>query len=184
MKRSEILGALDAAISKRHPLLSKQLRPGAPPNVITRRLKKVTGITEPVFDLYAWHDGTDPVRTVSGVTHNLSFDELGFFPEENFHFITLEMAVAHLTTWAEAAKHRPELKEGAGRYFPLFWDGSTAYLTVDLKPGNRSRVVFFENESDAPFRQAYVSFDDFLLDTLHANETDEPLRFFEEDLKG
>jgi hypothetical protein len=139
---------------------------------------------EPLFDLYAWHNGTEPVRTVSGDTHNISFDELGFFPEEIFCLIDLEMAVAHFAMWAEAAKHRPELKEGARRYFPLFWDGNTSSLALDTDPRSNSRIIFFENESDEPFREAYATLDEFLLDALRANENGEPLRFFEEGLEG
>jgi hypothetical protein len=85
--------------------------------------------------------------------------------------------------WAEAAKHRPELKEGARRYLPLFWDGNTAYLTLDIDPESNGRVVFFENESDRPFREAYATFDVFLIDAVRANEADEPLCCFEEGLK-
>jgi hypothetical protein len=186
MNRTELLQKIELSIRKRSPLLAEHLQPGLPVKTIERQLKKISGLTQPLYDLYGWHDGISPYRWQTGETYHFSFalKQLGFFPDEIFFFMGSEKAVAQLGFFNEIAKRRPALKEGVGRYFPLLWDGSTAYFTLDLDPGSKSRVIFFENESEVPFQEAYTTIDDFLIDVLRANETGEKLRFFEEGLKG
>ena len=68
MDRTGILHEIDAAIAKRNPQLVPYLRPGLPTKIIERRLKKVTGLIRPLFDLYSWHDGTDFLHLAPGET--------------------------------------------------------------------------------------------------------------------
>ena len=179
MKYTELLAKLDAAIRKRDPRLANHLRPGLPPNVIARRLKKVAGETGPLLELYGWHDGTEPLCWSEGDTHKMSLLELSVIPGELCVFEKLEGAVATFAGWVEIAKYHERINEAVGRYFPLFWDGSDTWLTVDLKAGQKGRIVYFELQNDSPFKEAYATFDEFLIDAVRANETGEPLRFFE-----
>ena len=186
MNRTELLQKIETAIRKRSPLLAEHLQPGIQMKTVDRRLRRISGLTQPLYDIYGWHDGISPYRWQTGVTYHFSYSlkELGFFPDENFFFMDLERAVVQLGYFSEIAKRRPALKEGIGRYFPLLWDGSTAYFTLDLDRDSHNRVVFFENESVMPYQEAYATIDEFLLDVLHANETGESLCFFEDGLKG
>lgn len=180
--RRAILAELDTAIRKRDPRLAQQLRPGQSHNAVVRRLRRVIGETEPLLDLYTWHDGTEPLRRSDGDTHVLSLLELSLIPGELCIFEELEASFATFVGWSEIAEYHGRIKEAVGRYFPLLWDGSDTWLTLDLKPGQKGRIVYFELQNDSPFRTAYPTFDDFLLDALRANETGLRLRVFDEGL--
>lgn len=182
MSYSETFEKLEVAIRNRDPRLSQQLRPGASATVIARRLKKVSGETEPLIALYSWHDGTEPLRWSEGDTHKMSLTELSLVPGELCIFEEIEGAAATFAGWAEIAKYHTRLKEAVGRYFPILWDGSDTWFCLDVKPGQKNRVVYVELQNDRPFKEAYATFDEFLLDVLRANETGEPLRFFDEGL--
>ncbi|MFT3831348.1 MAG: hypothetical protein QM691_16755 [Opitutaceae bacterium] len=184
MSHKEIFSRLEIAIRKRDPRLACQLRPGLSVKARARWLKKVPGDTSVLAELYAWHDGTEPLRWSEGETHKMSLLELSLIPGEIFPFTDLETSATHFAGWATIARYHPRIVEAVGRYFPILWDGSGAWLTVDVQSGKHARVVHFEMQDDQPFREAYPTFDEFLLDVLKANETGEPLRVFREGLLG
>ena len=180
MPYSEILTKLDTAIAKRDPRLAKQLRPGLSAKGLNRWLKKVPGDTAPLVELYGWHNGTEPLRWSEGDTHKMSLLELSLVPGELCIFEDAEMTAANFAGWRELARYHTRVEEAVGRYFPILADGSDTWLCVDLKLGQKHRIVYFELQNDRPFKEAYATFEEFLLDVLRANETGEPLRFFEE----
>lgn len=182
MSHAQLFAQLDAAIRRRDPRLAQQLRAGCSEKVLTKWLKKVPGETTPLRELYAWHDGTEALRWSEGDTHKMSLLDLSFVPGEIYPFADIETAATHFAGWTTIARYQPRIREAVGRYFPILWDGSGAWFAVDTQSGHSGRVMHFEMQDDHPFREAYATFDGFLLDVLRANETGEPLRFFEEGL--
>jgi hypothetical protein len=65
------------------------------------------------------------------------------------------------------------------RYIPVFWDGVTGSLAIDLKPGMRNRVMAVEFESELPFREICDSFDAFLSDATRAIQHNESPTFLD-----
>lgn len=180
MKRVELLQKIDAAIKMRNPMLAEHyLRPGLTTKAIARLLKKATGLTEPIFDLYSWHDGTKFVHLVPGETYMAGIKKVEFFPGHNFHFVDLKLAILNMEALAQKAERQPSLKEGIGRYLPFFYNGSTAEFMLDIHPKKKNRIMFFDSQDDKPVREAYKSLDAFLIDVLVANETGDPLHFFQ-----
>jgi hypothetical protein len=184
MSYIKILQRLDLAVYGRDPRVAQQLRAGLSTKQIARWLKKIPGDTAPLVDLYAWHDGTEPLRWSEGETHKFSLLELSIVPNELCIFERLERAATTFLGWAEIAKYHSRIKEAVNRYFPILWDGSDTWFCIDINPGERHRVIYFELQNDSPFREAYPTFEEFLTDVLHVNETGESLRFFEEGLSG
>jgi uncharacterized protein (DUF1330 family) len=66
-----------------------------------------------------------------------------------------------------------------GSLFPLFTDGGTGTIAVDLTSGKRNRVVAIEFESTKPVRQAYRSFEEFIKDATRANKDGDSLSCFQ-----
>lgn len=182
MKRTDILAKLDAAIRARDPRLAQQLRPGLDHDAIARRTKNMIGEVEPLFELYGWHDGTEALRYSEGSAPQMSLLELSIVPEQLCILQDLEGTLATFDAWQEIARYHRRVEEAVGRYFPFLWDSSDTWFTIDLKPSMKGRIVYFELQNDIPFKEAYSTFDEFLLDVLRANETGGPLRFFEEGL--
>jgi hypothetical protein len=84
-----------------------------------------------------------------------------------------------MKSFREGVKYRPALKAVVDRYFPAFWDGSTGWLAIDLKPSCNNRVVIIECETENPVREAYSSFEEFLKDAIRANEENDSLACFQ-----
>lgn len=179
MKRGEILQKLDAAIKMRNPVLAEHyLRPGLTTKAVDKLLKRVVGLTEPIFDLYTWHDGTKFVHLAPGETYRDGIKKIEFFPGHRFHFVDLKLVILRMEELVQRSERQVDLKEGIGRYMPFFYNGSTAEFMLDTHPKKEGRVVFFDSQDGKPVREAYESLDAFLVDVLVANETGEPLRFF------
>ena len=170
MTRAEVLNKLDCAIAAKNPTLLRYLRPGLMTNAIERRLKGVSGLTEPLFDLYSWHDGTDFVHLGPGETFVQGMEKITIIPGARFHFVRLELAASYMQVWDEAARKRPNIKQMVGRYFTLFYDGADEYIMLDLDPSKKGRVIHYTNESHIPFRKVYETIDELLHDILHATE--------------
>lgn len=178
-------GDLERATIARNPSLAAKFQAGLSKERVNRALKraKVTGDVAPLFALYTWRNGTD-LSLASRVDSRLSFEtertKMTFFPGKPYYFFpALEMAIGHFGHLEAAAKAHPKLTEGVGRYFPVFWDGSTDWLAIDLKPSNRNRVVLMEHKSDQPFKQGYSSFHEFVADAIRANAENRPLGCFQ-----
>ena len=66
-----------------------------------------------------------------------------------------------------------------GQLFPLFRDGASGSMAVDLTPDKRNRVMVVEFESTEPIRQAYATFEKFINDATRANKMDDSLSCFQ-----
>ena len=174
---NDSLKRLETAVLARNPLLREQLQPGLSEARVRRILtrKKVMGDIECLIRLYTWKGGT-------WLNEHPSLEK-GFLPgsAEPYHFPELEMALGHFDFFKEAALNHPRISEAVGRYFPAFWNGSDDSLAIDLKPGNRNRVILIEFNKERPFREAYSSFEEFLTDAIRASEDDVPLACFRQE---
>src|SRR5258708_6233174 len=161
---TKLLQKLERALRQRNPILADRLRPGLPELRIRRMLHraKVEGWAKPLLNLYAWKDGTE-------IDPGLTQEQASAFPGSVYMFMELETMIVHRDGFAEGAAYQPKMVQLVGRYFPLFWDGSTGYLALDLAPAGRGRVVLIEVEWEDPVREAYRSFDEFLKDAIRAN---------------
>lgn len=157
------------------------LRPGLSEGEVRGLLGRagVEGEIGALVALYTWRNGERPDT-------GLPAREVAFFPNDIYHFLSLEEALDNFRGNQEAAADLVEitgdpthLREGMRRYFPIFTDGSTGFLGVDLEPSNRSRVVVIEFESTEPFVEAYPSFAEFIEDAIRANQEDDRLSCFQ-----
>jgi hypothetical protein len=115
--------------------------------------------------------------------------QTSFFPEDIYQFIDLETAISRLKMMNEAARQLRGMFEGTkarsmfsgitSLLFPLFTDGATGTLAVDLTPGKRNKVVAVEFESTESVRQAYGSFEEFIKDAIRANKDGDGLSCFQ-----
>lgn len=166
------LQKLEQAIKTGNLFLAERLKPGLPESEIRAALNraKITGAVQPVVDLYSWKNGT----ILDGET---ALEKTGFFPGQIYQFVDLETAVQNWKTMNDAAGQLSEMLQGteaesmfdlAGQYFPVFWDGATGSLAIDLKPSNKNRVVMIEFESTEPICEGYGSFNEFIADVIRA----------------
>lgn len=183
------LAKLEAAVVERNPLLAQRLRPPLSDSQIRTVLKraKIEGSTEPAVALYSWKNGTvfDEVLRLS---------KTGFFPGEHYQFIDLEKAIEHMRGYRECVCNCfPKLAGLGRRYLPLFWNGATNWMGLDLD-SSENRVVlirFFIKEASYkdghyeaeiyekdPPHEAYGSFGEFLEDAIQANVNNEQLACF------
>jgi hypothetical protein len=177
MTRSELFCELLAALIARNPKLSDQLRPSLSREIATKKLDGIAGNTEPLIDLYGWHNGTEPIRSSSQGRHTMSYADLTVAPQEILIFLELDLMLSHFASWLTVAQTHKRISEAVGRYFPFLWDGGTSWLAVDLQEEHRERVLFVEFQSEAPIREAYRSFDEFLVDLIRANKEGTQLAF-------
>jgi hypothetical protein len=171
---SELLVRLERAIRGRKPGLIGILEPGLPESRIRRMLArgKVTGCVEPVVEVFSWRSGT---QGKPGIT----MEEMSLFPDPAFILVELELMIAHFRGFEEVVGDHPKYEGVIGRYFPLFWNGSSDFLAVDLDPSRNSRVVIIEHKAEKLVREGYASFDGFLEDAIRANEKNEKLACFQ-----
>ncbi|MEM7790879.1 MAG: hypothetical protein AAF546_05735 [Verrucomicrobiota bacterium] len=178
MNRTEIFSQIDEAIASRSSLLKEHLNPGLLQS--DRRFKKLTGYTRDVIDWYAWHNGTSFEEIKDGDAFIVTLENLALIPDSIYKMIEFSAAYGDLGLWNEMSEWNEVISELAGRYFPLLWDGNTSWLSVCIDPTADERPVgFVEFESDEAFEKAYDSFDEFLLDVLHSNKENVPLRCLE-----
>jgi hypothetical protein len=168
-----------AAIS-RNPDLTRKLQPGLSEARVKRGLDraKVIGEVSPLIALYTWRNGTD--LSLRGEVDNRDSLEaekgrMSFFRSKPYYFPCFEMALGHFETFTAIAKNYPKISEAVGRYFPIFWDGSTERIAVDLKPLNRNRVLIVDHRSERGIWEVYRSFEDFVTDAIRANSGNKPL---------
>jgi len=119
-----------------------------------------------------WKNGSD-------LDPSLTMDQATLFPQLYYIFMDLEFMLSHFQMHKTWSKYQPPFVDVAGRYFPLFWNGSVNWLAVDLDVSNHSRVVVLEKKAEKLVREAYVSFDEFLKDAIRANEDNDKLTCFQ-----
>jgi hypothetical protein len=172
--KKALFDRLEKAILASRPKVAKGLQSGlteARINDILNRAKVSTNV-DAVLALYSWKNGADTAKA-----------QETFLPKSIYQFLPLEAAVKHCANLEEAtntlvALGSPvKMSQEAGRYLPVFWDGVTGYLAIDLKPGMGNRVMEIEFESEEPFRKVCDSFDAFLTDATRAIQENESLAF-------
>jgi hypothetical protein len=132
---------------------------------------KVEGAIEPVAELFAWKNGS---RLDPSVAQHASP-----FPFSDYIFTELALMLAHFVGFRECALYHPRMAKLVDRYFPMFWDGSGNYLTVDLHADKHTPVVRINTDSEEDMiRFEYNSFGEFLEDAIRANETNDKLTCF------
>jgi hypothetical protein len=168
---------LELSAIARNPILATKLRPGLSEARVRRVLSqgKVTGETSPIVALYIWKDGMDLTSDPAIPNFNDWKASRSFFAGKPYFFICLEMAAAGFRSLKAIAENYPEISEAIGRYFPIFSDGATEQLAIDVKPSNQNRVMIVDHRSDQPIREAYHSFDQFIADAIRANTGNKPL---------
>jgi hypothetical protein len=165
----DMLPLFEELVVAHNPMLSSKLQPGLSEKQIRYSLRRhrVEGDLEDVIGLYEWKNGTrlDPEVAAS---------KKGFFPGSAYYLLDLQMALGHLGHTRSASRTRPELVEGTS-YFPLFWDGSTGWITVDIRPSHHNAVILAQHREEPPFRRAYDSLYDFLQEAVQALKEDRRL---------
>ncbi len=166
-----ILTRLENAIRNRNPRTADALLPG----VTEPEVKGVWDSADVDADLsalialYGWHNGMSDVGE-------------GFFPETGYRFLPLQAAAEHFHAMRAVAAELAEFTQdptgiaaGAGRYFPLFWDGATGYIAVDLSGKSNRGIVLIDFEAPEPYQQAYRTLRDFMIDAVRAVEMNKRL---------
>jgi hypothetical protein len=178
-----MLRNLERAIFKRNPVLAERLKHGLPEPDIRAALSraKVAGAIEPLVQIYSWRNGTalDPKTPM---------EETSFFPVDIYQFREIEAAIIQLKAINDAALRLRGMFETTeahdlfstfeGQFFPLFDNGAGDVIAVDTTPSEGNRVVAIQFESPEPVRQAYRSFEDFVLDAITANNENTNLSCF------
>jgi len=168
-----LLDHFERAIRQRNMDLAGSLQPGLPEDRIRRMLQAadVKGDVEPVVSVYSWKNGSqaDP---------RASLAEVSVFPDLIYVFADLKTMIAHFSEFHEGFVYHPKFHKVDGRYSPLFWDNSTAYLAVDLH-NTKHRIVLLEPETEELAQEAYGSFEEFLKDAIRANEEKDTLICFQ-----
>lgn len=144
-------------------------RPGLLEAQVRRKLEraKVRGSLEPIIALFSWHDG-------SNVNPSFTREEATPFPQSRYLFLELDAMCGHLHEFVDTAVNYPNVRQVVGRYFPLFWDGSSTWVAVDLT-SPKGRVVVVNLRAARPVAPAYDSFQAFLEDAIKAVEGDKCL---------
>ncbi len=168
-RTAELLVTFEKALRQGNPILADRLQAGLPEPRMRRMLDraKVQGDIGPILVLFGWKNGS---RLDPSVAQHASP-----FPGSEYIFMDLEMMTADFRGFYECATHHPRYAKIAGKYFPMFWNGSNDWLAVDLDPRNQTRVVLLETESEGMLRKAYGSFDALLEDAIRANEMKQTL---------
>jgi hypothetical protein len=201
---NELLERLQTALLRRNPGIASALQPGRPADTIRQELKRahVKGNIEPIVELYSWHDGArfmkenDAYRlgfappTVTSLPRERieQAQQLGYKIDPNakvygrFEFSSLSYLIWHQKHWRKWAPKFPRYGGLVGRVLPFLQHGSQM-LGLDIDPSDGTRVLAVDvsnaksDKAPPPLRTAYASFEEFLLDAIRANETNELLRW-------
>jgi hypothetical protein len=166
MKR--LLQELETAVFRRKPELAGHLLLGLPEASVRRTLELecVKGNVEPIVALFSWRNGTKAIVQFTP-------EQPSLFPGGGYLFMPLTLMLSQFRRFPQVAMLRLRYAEVVGRYFPLFWNGATDYLALDLDPAGGTRVVVIEDQADKLVREACPTFEDFLWDAIQANKNNE-----------
>jgi hypothetical protein len=165
---------LEETITTRNPFLANRLKPGLPEAKIREMLNEgsVIGEIQPIIQIYAWHNGTV-------VDMETPMERTSFFPSNVYQFIDLETAIEHFAAINLATHQLRDILESSrtdstlvgmnGLCFPIFSNGATSSIAIDLSRTTRNRILSIEFESPEPLRNVYDTFEDFIRDAIRAN---------------
>lgn len=172
IKRRTLLNRLADSIQIRNPSLVRCLQPGLLPETIVSLLSslEIRADFQAMIDMFSWKNGISPCFKGNRT-------EASPFPESIYVFYELPLMIHHYREFRETFVFHPLFEDLRGRHFPLFWDGSTGYIALDLF--SKSNAIFLlEPESDVLAREAYDSLDAFLEDAIRANQENDALKCF------
>lgn len=162
----------EKAIRARNPILADRLQPGLAEDKIRKKLQRagVGGNIGSIVQLFAWKDGSvlDP-----GVKE----EHASPFPGSAFMFLDLDMMVSHFKEYKECARYHSRYEQVAGKFFPLFWDGSDNWIALALD-FEHTQIVLVETELENLVRKLYNSFEELLSDAVEANQKNTGLSCF------
>lgn len=171
-----ILTRLENAIRNRNPRTADALLPGVTEPEVKGVWDGADGDADlsALIALYGWHNGMSDAPSLGAGE--------GFFPGTGYRFLPLQAAAEHFHAMRAAAAELAEITQdptgiaaGAGRYFPLFWDGATGYIAVDLSRTSNRGIVLIDFEAPEPYQQAYRTLHDFIVDAVRAVEMNKRL---------
>lgn len=162
------------AVAKRNSALANDFQPGLAPERIQAALNrmKVTGNTKPLVEFFSWRNGTKLRRDVT-------LEQISPFPKSAYALEEFEMLSAHFKGFEELIRFSPNFKGVVSRYFPLFWDNSASWISVDLEPASQSRIVLFDPECGGKPQILYATIAEFFEDAIRANLECEKLKCFD-----
>lgn len=167
MKYLHLLKNIDEAISKNNKDLAEHLNLGVPFEALQKILCQIPGDTDVLRDLYSWHNGTRIFKNSDNHINKKSLSCISLIPEEVFTYMDIEFALNTFLLWSDIAQYNSMIKIAIGRYFPILWDHSDAFICIDLKHGNNHKVIYYDPQNDTPFSELYQSFDEFLSSLLN-----------------
>jgi len=198
---ADLLQRLELGLVRRNPGIAPKLQPGLPPDSIKQQLKRAgikKGNVDPIVALYAWHDGYQNVGneseagrlgfappTVSPVpqAHIEHLLNCGLKVDPNskiygeFKWINLSYVIWHLKHWKKWSPKVPRYAILLGRAVPFLVKGDQT-LAFDTDTSANGRIISIQDDKvkgEPPLREAYASFEAFLLDAIRANETNQLL---------
>jgi hypothetical protein len=191
----ELIQQLEAAVLRRNPGIAAAFQPGLPPEQIRKDLKRagIRGDVEPLVELYCWRNGAKsfkeseayeqgfapPVISTLDQAHIDFMRGLGhkFDPHKRlydaYNFSEFQGGLWHVKHWKKFSRTNPKLVGLVGRYFPFMANKAGDSIALDVHPEAHHRVVIVTKDNDVC--EAYDSFEEFLKDLIHANETGELL---------
>jgi hypothetical protein len=174
---------LEGVLRRRNPSVIAHLRPGLEVQEIIQMLNQsgVKGPVEVLMELYSWRNGTimDEETTLKAAS---------LFPMDMYYFLDLQTAISQFACFREAAARleglmwepdaNPKVFNAAREAFPLFSDGATSFIALDLASSFRNRILIIEFESTTPVCEAYRSFEELVVDAIRVNTEKSQLACF------
>ncbi len=159
----DILESLEKQIADKSPVVFAKLQSGLTRKQIERRFVKykVKGNVDSITALYEWRNGMT-------LDNALRLSGLSFVPQDLFFFSDLDRACIDYISFPEYVESNPALAVVTERFFPVFWNGSTEWLGVDLDPSETNGIVKIDSQSDSPLHQIFPSIERFLDDLVQS----------------
>jgi hypothetical protein len=167
------LGVFEQVMCDRNPDLKAHLLPGLGMAASIRKFSAMGKAREILSELYSWHSGTNPTERKHPGGHMFTFANLSVVPCDVFIFSPIELTIAHRGSWRLAERQIRSLKDVANKYFPIFWNGGTRWIALEINGSNR--VVFIDFDSFPATRPAYKSFEECIQDLIGANLQRRPI---------
>ena len=87
------------------------------------------------------------------------------------------MMIVHFKDFEECARYNPKYEDVVGKIFPVFWDGSSRWLGVDLTSEGCGRVMLIDGDKDEILCLVENSFEGFLQNTIRCIRSGNKLAF-------
>lgn len=154
--------------------MASDFQPGLTPAKIQAALNrmKIVGKTAPLIEFFSWRNGTK-------IRRDVTLEQISPFPYSTYVLEDFEMLSAHFKGFEELVQYSPSFKGVVSRYFPLFWDSGSSWISIDLAPASQSQIMLFDPECGGKPQILYSTIEEFLEDAIRANLEGEKLRCFD-----